>query len=106
LPGDSKATIYYLPGTTGWGSTFEGRPSVLWNPQLQVRDANFGVRTNRFGVLITGTPNIPIVLEACMNLAWPAWVTLQECTLTNGSLYFSDPDWTNSRSRFYRIRSP
>ena len=31
---------------------------------------------------------------------------MQTCTLTNGSIYFSDPDWTNHPTRFYRIRSP
>ena len=28
----SHATVYYLPGTTGWGTTFGGRPTVLWDP--------------------------------------------------------------------------
>jgi hypothetical protein len=27
-----NATIYYLPGTTGWSSPFAGLPAVLWNP--------------------------------------------------------------------------
>ena len=27
--GDSYATVYYLPGTTGWGTTFAARPAVL-----------------------------------------------------------------------------
>jgi hypothetical protein len=31
---------------------------------------------------------------------------LQTCKLTNGSIYFSDPQWTNYPGRFYRIRSP
>ena len=26
-----KATIYYLPGTSGWGPTFGGRPTMPWN---------------------------------------------------------------------------
>ena len=86
--------------------TFGGLPTVLWNPQVQTSDASFGVRTNRFGFNITGTTNIPIVVEACTNLANPAWSPLQSCTLTNGSVYFSDPDWTNYPGRFYRLRSP
>jgi len=89
-----------------WGLTFSGLPAVLWNPQVQVKDLSFGVRTNQFGFTITGTTNIPIVLEACTNLTSPLWVALQSCTLTNGSVYFSDPQWTNYSSRFYRIRSP
>src|SRR6185503_5706810 len=28
-------TCYYRPGTTGWGSSFAGRPAVLWNPKAQ-----------------------------------------------------------------------
>ena len=27
---DNKATIYYLPTTTGWGKTFGGRPTAVW----------------------------------------------------------------------------
>jgi formylglycine-generating enzyme required for sulfatase activity len=27
--GDNNATVYYLSGTTGWGSTFDGLPTVL-----------------------------------------------------------------------------
>src|SRR5258708_23541 len=27
---DANATVYYLPGTTGWGATFGGRPTALW----------------------------------------------------------------------------
>jgi hypothetical protein len=29
---DNNATVYYLPGTTGWGPTFGGRPTALWPP--------------------------------------------------------------------------
>ncbi|MGA2864305.1 MAG: leucine-rich repeat domain-containing protein [Verrucomicrobiota bacterium] len=32
LDGDHRATVYRLPWTTGWGRTFDGRPTVLWNP--------------------------------------------------------------------------
>jgi hypothetical protein len=30
--GDGKAIVYYLPGTTGWGKTFDGRPTAFWKP--------------------------------------------------------------------------
>jgi hypothetical protein len=30
--GDDQATVYYLPGTTGWGPTFGGRPTAVWKP--------------------------------------------------------------------------
>jgi hypothetical protein len=104
--GDNSTTVYYLPGTTGWSSSFAGCPTALWNPRAQTGDGRFGIRTNRFGFNITGTANIPIVVEACTNLVHPVWVPLLSCTLTNGSLYFSDPAWTNYPRRFYHLRSP
>jgi hypothetical protein len=102
----SHATAYYLPTTTGWSSTFGGLSTVLWNPQAQASDASFGLRNNRFGFNITGTADIPIVIEGSATLASPAWVPLQSCTLTNGLIYFGDAGWTNYAARFYRIRSP
>ena len=54
----------------------------------------------------TLTADIPIVVEACTNLATANWVALQSLNLTNGAFHFSDPNWTNYRARLYRIRSP
>jgi hypothetical protein len=104
-------TIYYLPGTEGWGTIFAGQPTVLWNPQVQTGDVSFGVRTNQFGFNIIGSSNLVIVVEACTNLASPVWTPVGTNQLnaflgTNGSSYFSDPDWTNYSGRFYRFRSP
>jgi len=101
-----NATVYYLPQTKGWGPTFGDLPSVLWNPHAQTSDASFGVRQNRFGFNIGGTPDIPLVIEASTDPAARSWISLQSCTLTNGLIYFSDPQWTNYPGRFYRIRSP
>ena len=103
---DANATVYYLPGTTNWGPTFGGAPALLWNPQVEADAATFGVRTNRFGFNITGNTNIPIVVEASANPASASWTALQTCTLTNGSIYFSDPQWADYPARLYRIRSP
>ena len=33
LNGTDKATVYYRPGTTGWGKEFGGRPTAVWDPQ-------------------------------------------------------------------------
>lgn len=103
---NNQATAYYLPGNTNWGSTFDGIPTVLWNPQAQTSDGSFGVLNNQFGFDITGTTNIPIVVEASTNLLNSVWTQLQSCLVTNGSIYFSDLQWTNYPDRFYRIRSP
>jgi hypothetical protein len=107
--GDTNATAYYLPGTTGWGAFFTntGIPAVLWNPQAQ----NLGVQTNQLFFTITGASNLVIVVEACTNPANSLWSPLGTNTLnnfigTNGTSYFSDPQWTNYPGRFYRLRSP
>jgi hypothetical protein len=105
---DTTATAYYLPGTIGWGefSTNTGLSTVLWNPEVQMDDGSFGVQNNLFGFNITGTNNYTVVVEACTNLANPVWTPLQTVTLTNGSVYFSDPQWTNYPNRFYGLGLP
>lgn len=46
--GDDKATIYYLPDTTGWSNSFGGRPTAIWRPQ------------GRQGNGTTHTPLVPL----------------------------------------------
>jgi hypothetical protein len=92
--------FYYLPGATG----FVG--GVLWNPLIQVGNGSFGVENNQFGFNITGTNNFTVVVAACTNLAGAVWVPLTTNTLVNGSLYFSDPKWTNYPNRFYSLQMP
>jgi len=99
-------TVFYLPQTDGWSASFAGFPALLWNPMIQTGDGSFGLQNNQFGFDITGTINIPIVVEACANLANPVWMQLQAATLTNGLFYFSEPLQTNGSGRFYRISSP
>ena len=101
---DDQTTVYYLPGTTGWSKTFSGRPTVLWNPQVQ--PGSSGVRTNQFGSNITGSSNLVVVIQATTSLANPTWLPLHTNTLNGNPLYFTDPSWTNYRSRFYRVTWP
>ena len=49
IAGDDNASAYYLAGTTGWGSTFGGRPTAQWNilrfartQSLQMSGAGWG----------------------------------------------------------------
>jgi len=100
-----QATVYYLPNTTGWGVLFGGRPTLLLNPHVQ-NDSSFGMQNNQFGFNIAGSSNLVIVVEASTNLSDPVWQPIQTNTLTGGSVYFSDPQWTNYPGRYYRLRSP
>jgi hypothetical protein len=107
---DPNVTIYYLPGTTGWGNSYQGVAAVMWNPVIQTGWPSFGVSNGQFGFNITSKANIPIVVAASTNLGSGPWVPLLSCTLTNiddaPPLYFSDPFWSNYPSRFYRIAFP
>lgn len=102
--GDTNAIIYHFAGTSGWGATFGGVPT--WNPQAQKSSTRFGVGANQFGFNIVGNSNLVIVVEACTNLSHPSWQPVQTNTLITGTAYFSDSQWTNYPSRYYRIRSP
>jgi hypothetical protein len=59
----------------------------------------------RFGFTIEAS-GTAAVLEASTNLGIPLWFPVWTNTLTGGSSYFSDPQWTNYPGRFYRLRSP
>jgi hypothetical protein len=102
------ATVYYLPGTTGWGSTFDYRPNALWflpNPQILNQSAGFGVQPGGFGFTISWATNVSVVVQAATNLANPIWLPVSTNTLTGGTNYFSDPQWSNYPGRFYRLSS-
>lgn len=101
---NDSATVYYLSGTTGWPPALAGLTTAPWNPVIQTRNTSFGVRTNQFSFSTTGPANLGIIVEASTNLS--TWSPVQTNALTGGSAFFSDPQWTNSRARFYRIRSP
>ena len=101
--------VYYLPGTSGWSSTFTCFPTALLTlpyPLILSSGSGFGVNSNRFGFTIFWATNLSIIVEACSNLAKPVWQPLQTNSLQSGTNYFSDSTWTNYHSRFYRIRTP
>jgi len=101
--GPDPATIYYLPGTRGWGPFFSGVPTELWNPQASALCVTGG----HFGFDISGPSNTVIVVEACTNLAHPVWLPVSTNALNgNGASSFSDSQSANYPGRFYRFRSP
>jgi hypothetical protein len=114
---DYGVTVFYLPGTTGWGTVFGDGPTAygggsqggaqtaLWLPSIQTADASFGVLTNQFGFNITWASDQTVVIETCTDPSNPLWTPISTNTLTCGTSYFSDPQWTNYSERYYRIRS-
>ncbi len=104
--GDTNATVYYLPGTTGWGTTLGGRPTAVWQPQVATGDPTFGVMTNQFGFNVTWASGRSVVVGSSTTLTNPTWSPVATNTLTGGTDYFSDPQWGTTPVRFYRVRSP
>jgi hypothetical protein len=104
--GANDAIVYYLPGTLGWDTTLARRPTAVWKPQVQTRDGSFGTSTNGFGFNINWASGTTVVVEASTNVANPIWTPVSTNTLTTGSSYFADPQWTNHPGRFYRLRMP
>lgn len=53
--GDNNATVYYLPDTKDWASTFGGRPTVLWaDPSITGLNPAHGSPSGGTSVVITG----------------------------------------------------
>ncbi len=100
LYANAAAVVYYLYGTTGWGATYDGLPTVLLNPPISNASINTGA--NGFDFLIPGSSNQLVVIEASTNLV--NWLPLQTNTLTTTPVNFTDSTWTNYPQRFYRVR--
>ncbi len=104
-----NGAVYYLPGTLGWSTTFDGRPTAPWTlpyPVILNHQSGFGLLAGRFHFTISWATNLSVVVEASTNLFAPVWLAVQTNTLTGGSSYFGDPQWTNYPQRYYRLRSP
>jgi hypothetical protein len=97
------ATVYYLAGTDGWGTTYGGLTTqMMGSPQIELWIVNPGFsETNGFGFTVTGSTGAVVVVEASTNLTGGGWQALQTNTLSDGSFYFSDQ--TNYSRRFYRL---
>lgn len=102
--GAAELTVGFLAGTVGWGTSFGGRPTAPWLPQVLTDAASFGVHAGRFGFDVTWAAGKVVALEACADLANPVWSHVTDLTMTGGPVYFSDPQWTNHSARTYRLR--
>jgi hypothetical protein len=97
-----QVTVYYIPGTSGWGETFAGRPTAIWNPLLSVLISDTRISNNSFTFTVTGSDGQDVSIEACEDLSNPVWTSIGSITLTGGSADFSDADWDNHSRRYYR----
>lgn len=95
---DTQATIYRLAGTTGWGTTFNDRPTALWIPVVPNLPS---VSTDNPLRLVTHSPAPASVrVQRSDNLLdWEDWRTV---TRDAGPSELQDADTTARPYRFYR----
>lgn len=104
----TQATLYYLPGTTGWGPKYADRPTELWllpAPVILSNDTGFGRATEGFSFLISWATEATVVVEVSSNLTTPTWIPVSTNILSAGTSRFTDPQWANHPVRLYRVVS-
>lgn len=91
--GGVNATVYYLLGTTGWGSTYAGRPAVPQNSQAIVN--------GMFLFNFNGLAGSNYVIQVSSNLT--DWVNLVTNVIpASGGRVFDFPIRSNQSKMFYR----
>jgi hypothetical protein len=93
-------TMYYLPGTTGWGATYAGYPTA----PLTLTVSGPTVQRGQFVFSVAGPPGISAVVESSASLDGATWSPTHIGSLSDGPLSVSDPNWANYPTQFYRIR--
>jgi hypothetical protein len=94
----NNATVYYLPGTTGWVSTYADRPTALWipiTPSLPSLAADYPLK------LLTHSPAPATVrIQRSVNLVdWDDWQTVSRDA---GPSELQDTEAGSTPYRFYR----
>ena len=81
---DNNAIVYYLPGTKGWGPTFGGLTTSVWNPATPFppRAWNMAARTIQNQPLIIAASNL--LLCASSPMGYPLTVSGVSANSTNG----------------------
>ena len=103
------AIVYYLPGTTGWGSMFGAVSTKLWfqsQPAVLSFEPSFGLQNGQFRFLVSWATNASVVVQACTNLVNPVWIPVATNALSSGTNYFGDTQWTSYPNRYYRVSGP
>jgi hypothetical protein len=103
---DTNGAVYYLAGSSGWSSTFGGRPARLWNPQIRAVGLELGAPRRSVSFEISGAPDLVVRIESAATLSSTSWLSFATVTLTNGAAVLSEAIEANGRSRFYRAMIP
>ena len=100
----TPATIYDLPGTSGWTGTFGGHPAKLSAGMLK-NDNQLGLQADRFGFTMSGVAGDSVVVEACEGVGKALWAPISTNTFNAlGWAEFRDPNRADRPAKFYRFR--
>jgi len=94
----NNLTVYYLPSTTGWGSTYADRPTALWIPI--VPDPPSVTADNPLR-LVTSAP-APAAVHVQRSPDLLNWKHGQTVTRDRGPRELLDSDASSTSYRFYR----
>lgn len=103
--GATNLTAYYLPGAAGWGASYGGRPTAIWQPEILVADGMFGFVNGEFGFNIDWAGEFVVSVEGNDDPANPTgWSPLQAVQLIDGVGRFTDTEPPGPDGRFYQLR--
>ena len=110
-----NVTVYYLSGTTGWGTTLADRPTVCLGPTRisNLNPAGISVSSSSCQFTIIGIPGTTVVIEACTNMASPVWFPVEYSLMppqtnfmltSTQTVFYDDHNNPLRPTRFYRVR--
>lgn len=80
-----------------------GGRGVFYGTDCSTELTSLGAQTSGYAFTITGVSNLSVIVETCTNLTAGAWQPIGTNPMTSSPFYFTDPKWTNSPLRFYRV---
>lgn len=104
FPMESLPTVFYLPGTTGWTSSFGGAPTAEWAPLAEDPRVDGGL----FAASVTGPVSVVVVLKArsALESAAPWRPVSTDAIPVTRRLVVSDSVADGSPMHVYRVRVP
>jgi hypothetical protein len=97
--GADQVIVYYLPGSTGWGTSYGGRPTALWIP-LSLGEPP--LTTSSPLKLLTRSP-APATVRVQRSADLRDWEDWRTVSRDQGPGELHDPDVSTTPYRFYRL---
>ena len=106
LQGSENATVFYLPSATGWGESYAGRPTVLWDPEIATETVVADVDLGELRFDVAANFDFSVAIEGADDASPSDWARLGTVEVIEGTASFVDDDFVTMGNRFYRLRMP